>query len=215
MLILSIVNNMNGEDGVMKMMKRAEIDTRAPFGSVKEAVMLFGERVLAGHVYSPNKLKEMQNEENGNGPSEIGNVTAELEETKQSLQKAKQEGMLMATCLSSLQEELERTKRELHKLKERESEKQVIMETEIDDEDIKFVEDSTKFEAKSHTRVEFQKKRYVTFANPPSFAKVMVPQGDAVLQRHPSLRKKEKKPLIPLIRGIFSRKKGGSEVASL
>lgn len=81
----------------------------------------------------------------------------------------------MANCLSSLQEELERTKRELQELKlERESEKQ-MMEFEI--EHLKFVEDPPNSEMTRLPQVsrsqgeeeanEFQKKRYVTFANSP------------------------------------------------
>lgn len=152
-------------------------------------------------------------------------MAVELEETKQNLQKAKDEGMLMATCLSSLQQELERTKRELQQLKEQESNKQVIMEPEVDEDVIKHVkvdgidtksaiiidDDQSNSTTHHHHHVEFQNKRYVTFADPQSLAKIMVPQTDAVvLERHPSLRKKKKKPLIPLIGGIFSRKKGNA-----
>ncbi|XP_061373310.1 WEB family protein At1g75720-like [Gastrolobium bilobum] len=209
--------NKNKKDGVM-LVTKAEIDTRAPFRSVKEAVSLFGEKVLAGEVYATaSKLKQMHSGSNGKGleSSRIENVAAELEETRENLQRAREESMLMAHCLSSLQDELERTKQELQQLKQRETEKHPV-ESEI--EDVKFVENLTTFEVKSsrfdEEKMEFQKKRYVTFANPPSVTHVMIPQGQGVekLERHPSLRKKKKMSLIPLIGGLFSRKKGSQEV---
>lgn len=46
-------------DGLNVMTRRVEIDRRAPFKSVKEAVSLFGEKVLAGELVCTGKLKEV------------------------------------------------------------------------------------------------------------------------------------------------------------
>ncbi|XP_030541466.1 WEB family protein At1g75720 [Rhodamnia argentea] len=203
--------------------ERAEIDTRPPFRSVREAVSLFGEQVLAGEVYAGNKTKEV------GGASRIGRITAELEEAKQRLEEAREDGVRMANHLSSLEQELERTKQELALLKKQQPDKHLInmmAESEGEEEmkDVKSVEAPSESELAEalwfdEEKTGFHEKRYVTFAD-----RVLTPQSDdEAWQGHASIgnnkmKKKKNKPLIPLLGEILSKRKGRShqqEVASV
>lgn len=154
--------------------------------------------------------KQMQDEK----WDDLSGIETELEETKHSLKRAKEESKQMRKSLSSLKEELERTKQELQKLRVDPEEPQ----TKIDDTVFK-----TKFEvlvprvndepSRSPRFRSMSEKRYMKFANPTGNNGSVV---DLFLERHPSMKKKEKKTkkkekkksLIPLFTGgIFSRKK--------
>ncbi|KAH7669044.1 MoaB/Mog domain-containing protein [Dioscorea alata] len=208
-----------GGGATVVVMGRAEIDTSAPFRSVKEAVMLFGEKVLAGEIYG-HRLHQMQaatEKRHELGLSRLSSIADELEETRQNLEKAREESLEMANCLSSLRKELQKAKKELTQLKEAKhsSPKKQVMESEIE-EDLKFVENKTEMMPKRNDVFEFQKRRCVTFANPPSLAQVINPQNHIMLERQLSVDrdsvtlKKKKKPLIPLIGGMFSKKKNNN-----
>ncbi|KAJ8545744.1 hypothetical protein K7X08_018327 [Anisodus acutangulus] len=212
---------MEREGGVM-VRGRVEIDMRQPFRSVKEAVMLFGEKVLAGEIHA-KQLKEhpvQTKASDGQIQHKFGATRVELEETKQSLQKAKEEGDFMAHCLQSLRQELELTRREIQQLKTRETAQQKvpILANPDEIEELKFIEQtSSKVEVKTQTEeeddeIEFEKKRSVKFASPPLLTKVIVNKEDVKkeCEKSPSQLKKKLKRK-PLIGALFSKKKGNQE----
>jgi ATP-dependent 26S proteasome regulatory subunit len=162
-----------------------------------------------------------------------GSIVAQLEDARRELERERAERQMMEGRISALKEELNKAKVELEQLKERElSEKKVIelekehrlsekKVIELDTEDLKFVENSNEVEIEktpANPTVELQKKRYVTFASPPAVTRTSPVKTTIMLERQYSLgnesdllktkqKNSKKKPLIPLIWALFSKKK--------
>jgi hypothetical protein len=128
-------------------------------------------------------------------------VTAELVVAKQELEKEREEKQKMAGCIQSLQEELSHAMSELKRLKARDDEEAAataatakVIDLEID-EGLSFTEPEKKLApprssaddgvAASAAGGEFQKKRYVTFADPPTATTCRAPPlPDVVMELH-------------------------------
>lgn len=160
----------------------------------------------------------VEGSENGNAQSRVGALTAELEETKQSLEGAREEANFLSQCIKSLKKELEQTKKELEDTKAREL-KLLQRRDDPEAEDLKFIANATNVEIKAQNdddeeeETEFQKRRYVKFASPHVLAQV-IPNKEELLGRPPSVKKSKRKPMMPLIGWLFNKKKGSHEVDS-
>lgn len=110
------------------------VDTSRPFTSVKEAVAIFGERLLVGEIYSPSP-KPFSDTTTAYSPSPIRREPSwRFSSTPSPIKLSKEEGnnnstITLLDTVKKLETELEKTKVELKMLKERGSETEVALAT--------------------------------------------------------------------------------------
>ncbi|KAI8026353.1 WEB family protein [Camellia lanceoleosa] len=195
------------------------VDTSRPFTSVKEAVAIFGEKLLTGELYSSS------------------NPFSAPKQWNFSLTKAKEsddeDPKTLAETLNRLESELKETKTELKLLKERESETEVALAS-LNAELHKNMSKMAKAEAAaagnaaaeavartgSARREEEVRKRDMIVRmeeDKPTLAQVLGIGDEEGLfggrengRKMMMVKKKKKKPIIPLVGDLFFRKKGSS-----
>lgn len=120
---------------------RSNVDSSRPFRSVKEAVAIFGERLLAGEIampLAPQVTKPPDSNVMSPGGETFDHLASdkpmrEEEEEDQQQQQQQQEGEVdgdeevLGNGLKKLEADLEEMKRELRILKERESETEIAL----------------------------------------------------------------------------------------
>ncbi|KAB1225898.1 NifU-like protein 2, chloroplastic [Morella rubra] len=201
----------------------SNVDTSRPFRSVKEAVAIFGDRLLVGETYSPKPYVHVPIRQEAaswnNSPSP---VKPRLEDN---------EHLLFGT-LKKLEAELEETKVELKMLKERESETEVALASlnaELHKNMSKLAEAEAVAAAKavatrdqvsherpnsiSRLREEEKRPELMQFSmeDSPTLTQILSFDEEGYFGRKQLESKRmKKKPIIPLVGDLFSRKKRSS-----
>lgn len=200
------------------------VDTSRPFRSVKEAVAILGERLLVGEIYSPKPynanyvpIKQETAWKYFSSPSPIKPKVLEDNEN------------VIFDTLKKLEAELEETKVELKLLKERESETEVAlaslnaelhknMSRQAEAEAAAAAAAATRAvsieRANSGIRSEEERKRelMIRMEDSPSTLAQILSLGDqeGYFGGKQERKMMKKKPIIPLVGDLFSRKKRSS-----
>lgn len=196
----------------------SSVDSSRPFRSVKEAVAIFGERILVAEIYSPKPYHPPPPPSRHDLPwmfpsSPVSTVNSNKEDEHQTLKK--------------LETELEQTKVELKQLKERESETELVvasLNAELQKNMSKLAEAEAAAAKKAARRVSFatekkedvirdeEKKRelMIRMENSATLTQILslVEEKGYFGSKEDQRKKMKKKPIVPLVKDLFFRKKG-------
>ncbi|KAF9684965.1 hypothetical protein SADUNF_Sadunf03G0005100 [Salix dunnii] len=195
----------------------SSVDTSRPFRSVREAVAIFGERILVGEIYSSKPYDTPPGEENISWSflSPSPNYKSPKEDHHHHEQNE------VFGTLMKLEAELEETKTELKLLKERESETEIALAS-LNAEVHKNMSKLAKAEAAAARKAvetkedlpkeeERTRESMIRMENSPSLAHILSLGEEKGRIRGKEERKvMKKKPIVPLVGDLFFKKKGSS-----
>ncbi|XP_055816323.1 uncharacterized protein LOC129885883 isoform X2 [Solanum dulcamara] len=213
----------------------SKVDSSRPFRSVKEAVAIFGERFLAKEIYSPKPFmfpnQESPWNNNNYSPTSANsqeNIVTSATSWRSSSSPSpppdlnNNDDPIVVEALKKLETELEETKTELKLLKARESETEIALASlnaELHKNMSKLAQaEATHAAAKSvklNNNEDYgNKKKEVRWESSPTLAEMLtIGETDlGLLGKNKKEKKKttKKKPIIPLVADLFSRKKTSS-----
>ncbi|XP_068661125.1 WEB family protein At1g75720 [Aristolochia californica] len=199
---------------------RSEVDTSRPFRSVKEAVAVLGERILAGEFHAHKQQNVVIQERRSWNSSSSASSFASLPPIK----REEDESAVMDS-IKKLEADLEETRRELKLLKERESETEIAvasLNAEVHMSMSKLAKAEAAEAAKAVTRSalalggkqeiveeETKVKPGMSLKQSQCLAEILSLGENEGFFGTPTRSKKttKKKPIVPLIWNIFLRKK--------
>ncbi|TMW93925.1 hypothetical protein EJD97_010984 [Solanum chilense] len=205
----------------------SNVDSSRPFRSVKEAVAIFGERFLAKEIYSPKPFTFPTQESpwNTNNYSPTSANSQEIVTSWKSGSSPSPQDLndpIVVETLKKLETELEETKAELKLMKARESETEIALAS-LNAELHKNMSKLAQAEAahagamaaaakslKINNEDKKKERRSVTWESSSPTLAEMLSIGETDVGLIGKKKEKKKKPIIPLVADLFSRKKRSS-----